>query len=330
MASKNICTSCLRTLRHQGLPKQLSTRRIAAFTTSSTKYASDPKKNPYAQKPLQPPPPKDWDAHTPSTDSSPITNFAATLRSNSALRSTTEPYIAYGSTEDLFLECSKQCSYTIPSALETPPGTPPQNAAGDHLGAGVGWWLEPKSKGGLGLEVTFNSWAQVLYLHMWLLTVRLRCFPEKYVKDWHQNLLDHFFYAAEDRMATWHGMSARGVRNKNLKDLWTQWRGVQLAYDEGLIKGDAVMGTAVWRNVFKADPNVDLKDLGIVTAYIMRELQRLGKLDDMTVTEGKVRFGNPRTIVEETGLSKEAVLKQAAKSSMRVEEGGMPPEHQPS
>lgn len=131
-------------------------------------------------------------------------------------------------------------------------------------------------------------------------------------------------------MATWHGMSARGVRNRNLKDLWTQWRGVQLAYDEGLIKGDAVMGTAVWRNVFKADPNVDLKDLGIVTAYIMRELQRLGKLDDMTVTEGKVRFGNPRTIVEETGLSKEAVLKQAAKSSMRVEEGGMPPEHQPS
>lgn len=330
MASKNICTSCLRTLRHQGLPKQLSTRRIAAFTTSSTKYASDPKKNPYAQQPLQPPPPKDWDAHTPSTDSSPITNFAATLRSNSALRSTTEPYIAYGSTEDLFLECSKQCSYTIPSALETPPGTPPQNAAGDHLGAGVSWWLEPKSKGGLGLEVTFNSWAQVLYLHMWLLTVRLRCFPEKYVKDWHQNLLDHFFYAAEDRMATWHGMSARGVRNRNLKDLWTQWRGVQLAYDEGLIKDDAVMGTAVWRNVFKADPNVDLKDLGIVTAYIMRELQRLGKLDDMTVTEGKVRFGNPRTIVEETGLSKEAVLKQAAKSSMRVEEGGMPPEHQPS
>lgn len=103
-----------------------------------------------------------------------------------------------------------------------------------------------------------------------------------------------------------------------------------MAYDEGLIKGDAVMGTAVWRNVFKQDPNVDLKDLGVVTAYVYRELQRLGKLDDTSVTEGKVSFGDPRTIVEQTGLSKEAVLKQAAKSSMRVEEGGMPPEHQPS
>lgn len=131
-------------------------------------------------------------------------------------------------------------------------------------------------------------------------------------------------------MATWHGMAARGVRNKNLKDLWTQWRGVQLAYDEGLIKGDAVMATAVWRNVFKADPNVDLKDLGMVTAYIYRELQRLGKLDDVTVTEGKVKFGNPKTIVEQTSLRKEAMLKQAAQKAERIETAGMPPEHQPS
>lgn len=131
-------------------------------------------------------------------------------------------------------------------------------------------------------------------------------------------------------MATWHGMSARGVRNRNLKDLWTQWRGVQLAYDEGLIRGDAVMGTAVWRNVFKQDPNVDMKDLGVVTAYMYRELQRLGKLDDTSITEGKVTFGDPRTIMNQTGLSKEANLKQAAKSSMRVEKEAMPLEHQPS
>jgi cytochrome b pre-mRNA-processing protein 3 len=203
------------------------------------------------------------------------------------------------------------------------------NEAGDHLGEGSGWWLTAKPKGGLGLPVTFNSWAQVLFLHMWLLTARLRCFPEQYVKDWHQNLLDHFFYAAEDRMATWHGMSARGVRNKNLKDLWTQWRGVQLAYDEGLIRGDAVMATAVWRNLFKADEKVDIQDLGLVTAYVYRELQTLSNLDDMAVTQGKITFGNPKTVAESSALSKEAILKQAAKKAERMVEG-MPPEHQPS
>lgn len=202
------------------------------------------------------------------------------------------------------------------------------NDAGDHLGEGSGWWLTEKSKGGLGLEVTFNSWAQVLYLHMWLLTVRLRCFPEQYVKDWHQNLLDHFFYAAEDRMATWHGMVARGVRNKNLKDLWTQWRGVQLAYDEGLIKGDAVMATAIWRNVFKASPQVDISDLAQVTGYVYRELQTLGRLDDMTITRGDVKFGDPRGIPQRSMETRSELMKAAQKTE-RVEQPP-PPEHSPS
>lgn len=256
-------------------------------------------------------------------------NLAGHLRNSPVLRSTTEPYIAYGSTEDLFLECSRQCSYTVPTALETPPAPPKMNEAGEHLGEGSGWWLTPKSRGGLGLEVTFNSWAQVLYLHMWLLTVRLRCFPANYVKDWHQNLLDHFFYAAEDRMATWHGMVARGVRNKNLKDLWTQWRGVQLAYDEGLIHGDAVMATSIWRNIFKANPQVDLHDLGVVTAYVYRELQMLENLDDFILSTGKITFGDPRDVLQASGLSQESPLKQAADKAERIQ-SLPPPEHMPS
>lgn len=105
-------------------------------------------------------------------------------------------------------------------------------------------------------------------------------------------------------MATWHGMAARGVRNKNLKDLWLQWRGVQLGYDEGLIKGDAVLATAIWRNVFKANENVDISYVARVTAYVMRELQRLGEMDDTTITEGQVKFGDPKTVA--LSLSKES------------------------
>ncbi|KAK5141201.1 Serine carboxypeptidase 3, partial [Cryomyces antarcticus] len=67
-------------------------------------------------------------------------------------------------------------------------------------------------------------------------------------------------------MATYHGMVARGTRNKYLKDLFIQWRGVLAAYDEGLIRGDAVMAAAVWRNVFKGDENVDAEKLALIVA----------------------------------------------------------------
>jgi cytochrome b pre-mRNA-processing protein 3 len=91
-------------------------------------------------------------------------------------------------------------------------------------------------------------------------------------------------------------MSSRGARNKALKDLYLQWRGVQLGYDEGLIKGDAVMAAAVWRNVFKAQEGVDLEDLALVVAYMRRELQRLSKLDDETITRGEIRFDDAKSV----------------------------------
>jgi cytochrome b pre-mRNA-processing protein 3 len=219
-------------------------------------------------------------------------NLAAALRASPALRGTTEPYIAYGGTEDLFLECNRQCNYTIPAILQKPPGEPPVTAEGEELGVGSGWWFEPKNKGGLGLPVTFNTWAQVMFVHMWLLTVRFRCFPKEYVKQWDQHLLDHFFYAAEDRMATWHRMSSRSVRNRYLKDLWTQWRGVILSYDEGLVKGDAVLATAVWRNLFNASDTVNVADLATITEYMLKELKTLGELQDETVTNGRIKFGD--------------------------------------
>lgn len=216
-------------------------------------------------------------------------SLAQTLRKNA--RGTTEPYVAYGGTEELFKECARQCSYTIPTALEKEPIDPPRTAAGEDLGVGEGWWFQPKQEQGLGLDATFNSWAQVVFLHMYVLTVRFRMFPKEHVQVWHQNLLDHFFYAAEDRMAVWHGMSARGTRNRYLKELYSQWRGVILSYDEGLVKGDAVLATAVWRNIFKANPATDVADIAMVTSYMRRELVKLGVMDDNALTTGGVTFG---------------------------------------
>ena len=128
---------------------------------------------------------------------------------------------------------------------------------------------------------------------MYLLTTRIRCFPAEHASTWHQHLLDHFFYEAEERMTVLHQLHARGVRNRYLKDLFVQWRGAMASYDEGLMKGDAVLAAAVWRNVFKADEEVDLKGVGMVVSFMRRVLKTLDSVEDEVVASGRVRFGDP-------------------------------------
>lgn len=83
-----------------------------------------------------------------------------------------------------------------------------------------------------------------------------------------------------------HGLTSRGIRNKFLKDLFLQWRGILAAYDEGLIKGDAVLGAAVWRNLWKAshtDANgkdVNWAGIARVVAYMRRVLSELSSIDE--------------------------------------------------
>ncbi|KAL8656450.1 MAG: hypothetical protein Q9210_000243 [Variospora velana] len=201
----------------------------------------------------------------------------------------TETYVAYGVCEKLVKECARQADYTIPQRYEKN-GVIPKTADGQDFGVGKGWWYES-----LGLTPTFNNWAQVTFLHMYILTVRLRAFSPTAAPSWHQHLLDHFFYTAEDRMVREHNVYSRMIRNKYLKDLFTQWRGILAAYDEGLVKGDAVLATAVWRNVFDAREDVDLQGLGDVVCYMRGVMKGLEAVGDEEVGKGDVEFGDPGT-----------------------------------
>ena len=130
-------------------------------------------------------------------------------------------------------------------------------------------------------------------LHMYLLTVRMRCFVPQHAPTWHQHLLNHFFYAAEDRMVQVHNFHSRSIRNKYLKDLFVQWRGLLAGYDEGLIKGDTVLATAVWRNIFKAEEDLDFRGLGEVVSYMRGVLKGLDGMQDDAIAGGEVVFGDP-------------------------------------
>lgn len=66
-------------------------------------------------------------------------------------------------------------------------------------------------------------------------------------------------------------------------------------YDEGLVRGDAVLATAVWRNVFKSDEGVDCRGLGEVVSYMRGVLQGLDEMEEAGVVSGDIMFGDPGT-----------------------------------
>jgi cytochrome b pre-mRNA-processing protein 3 len=150
----------------------------------------------------------------------------------------------------------------------------------------------------LGLLPTFSTWSQVTFLHMYLLTVRLRAVQSPEAFQTHsQHLFDHFSHNAEHRMATLHDLSSRGIRNRYLKDLFIQWRGILAAYDEGLVKGDAVLGAAVWRNIWKASStdhngkDVDWAKIATVVGYMRRILSELAEISDADLANAPQIFG---------------------------------------
>ena len=208
-------------------------------------------------------------------------------------------------TELLYKECAVQADYTMPK-VDDDEVEVTKTDDGEDLGVGGGWWHtgEAFNHGSpmrltfdaeSGLNPTFSTWSQVTMLHMYVLFARYRKFSAVEATLWQQHLLDHFFYDAENRMAMYHNMNARGTRNKYLKDMFIQWRGLLAAYDEGIAKGDAVLASAVWRNVFKAKEDVDLKALAYIVSYMRRLLSGLDSVPDDILINEVVVFGSPES-----------------------------------
>jgi len=301
MATNYTCQACLRALRLRTSSSirnsnittvQRAVLQSKNFAISSRLYQSAPSSPATTKASTETGWPKQTDEQAPTDPSAKgdlLKDAPTAVKLASQLRkrftATTETYVAYGVTENLFKTCSAQADYEIQRDSD---GEVPKTITGEELGVADGWWYKE-----LGLMPTFNTWAQVTFLHMYILTVRLRLFPEAHAPAWHQHIIDHFFFAAERRMEDQHKISSGGIRGRYLKDLFIQWRGVLAAYDEGLVKGDAVLAGAVWRNVFKGVEDVDAVAVATVVSYLRREIARVGRMSDDLVTAGKVDFGNP-------------------------------------
>ncbi|KAK7538565.1 ubiquinol-cytochrome C chaperone-domain-containing protein [Phyllosticta citribraziliensis] len=292
MASNFACKACRRALQRQSqifaqTSRPAQRRAIATTASRAAKLTPEPPTSPAGlenndglskQKALKDSPASKSpapDLSSTSDSQSLSKRLAQELRKRSV--STTEPYAAYSGTKGMFESCAKQADYKI---IRDKDGEAPTTEKGEELGVGEGWWYEE-----LGLTPTFNTWAQVTFLHMYILTTRIRLFPAEHAPTWHQNLIDHFFYEAEKRMVKWHNIAASGIRNKYMHDLHIQWRGLVTAYDEGLVKGDAVLATALWRNMWKAE-KIDPRGLAILVNYVRANVFKLDKSNDGMVLSG--------------------------------------------
>lgn len=122
---------------------------------------------------------------------------------------------------------------------------------------------------------------------------------------------------AEDRMLRLHNIDAKALRSKYLKDLFVQWRGLTAGYDEGLAKNsDSVLATAVWRNIFRADEDVDLRDVGMVVSYIRGVLKGLEGMEDEGIAGAEVVFADPGQ--ERAGVLLQSPMMRAAAGEIRA------------
>jgi cytochrome b pre-mRNA-processing protein 3 len=199
--------------------------------------------------------------------------------------SVTNSYTIYGQTEALLKSCSAAADYTIPrdKRMNVLTGKGPakeESQGGAELGQPLpenadGFWFRD-----LALPPTFSTWSQVSFLHMYVLITQLRgvLATQSEFQDYHRYVLEHFSRAAEDKMVILHNMNAQGIRSRYLKDIFLQWRGVLASYDEGLVKGDSVLGSAIWRNLFRGDEGADWTKVALVTGWVRCMVSRVGAL----------------------------------------------------
>ncbi|GAA5974950.1 hypothetical protein JCM21900_002943 [Sporobolomyces salmonicolor] len=102
------------------------------------------------------------------------------------------------------------------------------------------------------LPPSFQTWFSLTTLHVWLLSVRFRALPAPLGRTYIQELINHMFIDMELRIRGPYAVTQSRLIKGYMKDMLEQYHGSCAAYDEGLVRGDAVLAAAVWRNVFGA------------------------------------------------------------------------------
>ncbi|KAJ8103229.1 ubiquinol-cytochrome C chaperone-domain-containing protein [Lipomyces tetrasporus] len=145
----------------------------------------------------------------------------------------------------------------------------------------------------LGLTPSLSQSFQISALHIWMLLVRMRALPEKYANAYEQALVDGVFLDLEKRMVNEYKIRSNRLINNTLKEFNLQLRGSVLAYDEGLMADDTVLGAAIWRNIFGGRKDVNMAKVAILVQYVRTHIYVLDKMSDFDFGVGRFVFFPP-------------------------------------
>ncbi|KAK9353763.1 ubiquinol-cytochrome C chaperone-domain-containing protein [Lipomyces doorenjongii] len=145
----------------------------------------------------------------------------------------------------------------------------------------------------MGLTPSLSQSFQISALHIWMLLVRMRALPQKYANAYEQALVDGIFLDLEKRMVNEYKIKSNRLINNTLKEFNSQLRGSVLAYDEGLMANDAVLGAAIWRNIFGGKKDVNMAKLAIMVRYVRTHIFVLEKMSDFDFGVGRFVFFPP-------------------------------------
>ncbi|KAK2026796.1 ubiquinol-cytochrome C chaperone [Colletotrichum somersetense] len=186
--------------------------------------------------------------------------------------------------EALYKICSSPALYQIPEQERTYEMVR-MTADGEEIGYPIGPWLQH-----LDLQPSFSSWSQATMLHMYTVIARMRCLDRDTSRNLQHQFIDQFFFDCERMMHLNHGMTSSALRQRYLKEIFVQWRGLIAAYDEGVVKDDRVLAAAIWRNLFKSREDADMRQVAAVVAWLRATLQDLeaAPVEDLLAAPAKV------------------------------------------
>ena len=139
----------------------------------------------------------------------------------------------------------------------------------------------------LKLPDTMQSWFLIMQLHMWLCLVRFKQ-EEENGKLITQELTSIFWKDLEYRMRELGSMGTVQLK-KTLYKMGTQFIGLILAYDEGIMSTDSLLASAVWRNFFKSDPECVLH-VDTMVEYIRRQARHTETWTPLNIIKGQISW----------------------------------------
>lgn len=138
------------------------------------------------------------------------------------------------------------------------------------------------------LPDTFQSWFLVTHLHIWMCMVRAK----KEGQDGHyvcQQLVTLFWYDVEHRIKL-AGVKSRNIVQGSTKELSSMFYGLLFAFDEGIVSDDAVLASAVWRNLFAhCRDETSMQEIVPVVEYIRSYVRSLDSISTEDYLENGFR-----------------------------------------